>query len=380
MAERTINKIHEGNGRHSVLGDKRFTDALRRRKFGTDPIEVGSSLGEEIKPIETASMADLKKLIDGIKYLVRDWIPYGMLSMLMGPPGVGKSAFALGGLVRPLITEGGQWFTGAKAPTEPQEVLWCDTEGGSRITTQRTTDWALPDERIRLLWDDDPFHAVNLNDDDDLERMVEVVTTRKIPLVVIDSLRGAHEGDENNSNISNTLKNLIGVTEQTQAAVLVIHHTKKIAEDGEMNADSSRGSNAIIAMARVQLGIDKPDSKDEWLRLRMLKENLGVRPQPVGFQITNSGIEFGDVPTKPKPQTGKTNAEEWLIEHMEAGKWYLASELKELADADGHSWSGTLQRARKDLGITTAQSNVRKRSSDGKWEWRREVITDEPSK
>ena len=60
---------------------------------------------------ETASWEDVAKIVDGTKWLLRDWIPYGMLSGIIAEPKVGKSAWVLWSLVRPIIT-GCDWFTG----------------------------------------------------------------------------------------------------------------------------------------------------------------------------------------------------------------------------------------------------------------------------
>ena len=62
----------------------------------------------------------------------------------------------------------------------------------------------------------------------------------------------------------------------------------------EVSANSSRGSNAILALFRAQIGFDKPDPDSDWVRVRMLKQNLGLAPEAIGMQITSSGLEFGD--------------------------------------------------------------------------------------
>ena len=128
------------------------------RKPGSDVVPIGSSKtgvpGEE--RFETASMADVMKLVSGIRYLVKDWIPFGMATMLVAEPGVGKSAFALYGLVRPIIT-GANWFNGSKGPPKPGHVLWCDTEGTAAITSQRLHDWGLPPDRIKVPFMDEPL-------------------------------------------------------------------------------------------------------------------------------------------------------------------------------------------------------------------------------
>jgi hypothetical protein len=118
-------------------------------------------------------------------------------------------------------------------------------------------------------------------------------------------------------------------------------------------------------MARVQLGIDKPDKDSEWRRLQMLKENLGIKPKPIGFRISSKGLEFGEAPKRPHKETEKDRAEAWLRANMEPGKGYKAGDLIDEAKQDGIS-EEALRRARTDLGIV--KPNVRK-TKDG-WEWK----------
>ena len=162
------------------------------------------------------------------------------------------------------------------------------------------------------------------------------------------------------------LQSLGGIAERTKAAIVIVHHTRKLSFDEELSANSSRGSNAILAMVRSQLGIDRPDKDSDWCRLQMLKENLGLRPRPVGFRISSKGLEFGEAPQKPKKETQQDRAKDWLHEHMEPGKWYPAGELLDDAKQFGYS-TNAVQRAREELGITKP-TNVRKKGTT--WQWR----------
>ena len=306
------------------------------------------------------------KQVDGIRYLVTDWIPYSMLSMILAPPGYGKSAFALYGLMRPIIVGNTKWFTGKRGPRNPGYVLLCDTEGTAAITVQRTRDWNLPANRIKVPYADDLFRSINLSNEDDLQQIEAIINEFKIKLCVIDSLRGSHGGDENSSKIAEVLGHLASIAERTKAAIVLIHHTRKLREDEAISPDSSRGSNAIMAMVRSQIGFDKPDSKSDWLRMQMLKENLGMKPEPIGFRISRKGLEFGEAPRKEKRETKKDQAAQWLQKNMKPKKWHEAKELREDAKAFGFSESD-LQRARKDLGIV--QSDYVKKFAKI-WKWR----------
>ena len=155
---------------------------------------------------------------------------------------------------------------------------------------------------------------------------------------MIDSLRGGHAEDENSSKIFYILKSLAEIAERTKAAIIVIHHPKKpLFEGDELTANSSRGSNAIVAMFRSMLGVTHPDPKSDWCRLCMLKENLGIKPKPVGYLVTDTGIEIGEPPQKAKRVSALSEAADWLADLLASGKPRLVSEIEEEAGEVGHS-------------------------------------------
>lgn len=310
-------------------------------------------------------MADVAAVISGVTFLVPDLIPFGMVSMLVGPPGVGKSLVALYALARPIVT-GSDWFTGSPGPSKPGFVLWCDTESSAAITIERIKAWSLPGERILVPFHDDPLRSLNLTHEGDLERIEAVIGKYRCKLVVVDSLRGAHNLDENNSSVSTVVQRLATIAERTGTAVVVIHHTKKMREDEDITANSSRGSNALVGLVRSQIGIDKPDPQSPWCRLSMLKENLGLKPAPIGFRISDTGLEFGKAPERPRSETGHDRATAFLITNMRKGVWHSAAELTELAIQEGIA-SVTLHRARVALGITKPDGL---RKEGGAWQWR----------
>jgi hypothetical protein len=329
---------------------------------GTDQVAIGSA-SPSPEEIQGATMEDAAKLGAGIKYLVKGWIPFGMVTGIVAEPGVGKSAFALW-LARSVMT-GRDWFNGTRGPA-PGYVLWCPTENDLAITRQRMLDWQIPMDRLILPFKDDPLSSVNLTYPAHLERIEALVNKYRTPLVVIDSLRGAHAGDENNSCVGAVLQQLASIAERTKAAFAVVHHTRKLMDGEEITANSSRGSNAILALMRSQLGIDRPDPNGKQCRLRVLKENLGLAPAPIGFEVTSTGLVFGKPPAKPQKETEKDRAEAWIKAHLLAGEWYKAGDLIDEAGQDGISETA-LKRARNDLGIV--KPNYLRKTKDG-WEWR----------
>ena len=353
---------HQTNGRSPSSGGKnKLKRALRSYKVGTDDIDIGSD--KKFEEVEGATMESVAKLVAGVRYLLRNWIPFGMVTGIVAEPGIGKSAFIL--WLAFIVMTGRKWFNGKKGP-EPGKVLWCPTENDMAITLQRMRDWKIPLKKMILPFKDDPLRPVNLTDPKHLEQIEALINKHKPLMVVLDSLRSGHDGDENSSRVGKVLQELATIAERTGTAMIVVHHTRKLNEDEEISANSSRGSNAILAMMRSQIGLDKPDPDSKQVRVRVLKENLGIAPKAIGFEVTKKGLVFGDAPTKPKKSNKQDEAAEWLLASMEPKKIYLASDLEAQAEQDGHAVR-TLRRAAAKLGIKKEE-----KKKDGKidhWEW-----------
>jgi hypothetical protein len=77
-------------------------------------------------------------------------------------------------------------------------------------------------------------------------------------LVIIDTLRRFHSAEENDSGAMTVLLQIIeGIAQRTGAAIIFTHHTKKGSTINGLglDADSSRGSGALIYNVRWQLNM-----------------------------------------------------------------------------------------------------------------------------
>lgn len=344
----------------------------RWSRMRSDSVTIGSVDYESDEADETASWTDVEETVAGVRWLVPSWLPYGMVTGVIAEPKVGKSAFVLGALVRPIVC-GGNWFNDCIGPGMGN-VLWCDTEGRAAINIERARAWGLPKGRIKVPFKD-RLQRVNLKDADHLARIESVVCRYSTPLVVIDSLRGAHSDDENNSKVGQILQSLTEIAERTNAAIVLIHHTKKLFEGEELTANSGRGSNAFLAMVACQIAVDRPDAKSEWRRAQVLGENLGTAPPPMGFRITSKGLEFGQPPEKPRKETQKGNAKEWLLAYMTPGVWYDAAEIETSAPFT----ETALRRARDELGIVKPD-HLKFFGKNKGWKWKLPVPEEGKSK
>jgi hypothetical protein len=231
-------------------------------------------------------------------------------------------------------------------------------------------DWGIPTDRVLLPFSD-PLATANLSDEEHLARIEWIIRKRSVRLVVIDSLRGGHNDDENNSRVGRVLQQLSAIAERTKAAIVIVHHTKKLMVDEEITANSSRGSNAILAMFRCQIGIDRPDPTSKWCRVRVLKENLGVAPKPIGFQVTPKGLEFGMPPERLQQHTRKDEAANWLKNRMKVGREYSAGEIIEEAGQHNYN-SHTVRKAAIEI-LKIQPKAVRKDGKISGWAWKREI-------
>lgn len=332
-------------------------------RFESDEVSIGST--NEVEDVsEIVGMADAVKAVGDVKYLVKDWIPYGMLTGIVAEPGIGKSAFALGALAKTVAT-GCRWFNNYAGP-KPGYVLWCPTENDLAITLKRMKDWEIPFDKIKLPLPD-VLQAVDLTDISHIQRIEHLVSKLKVKLVVIDSLRGGHADDENSSKVGHIMKSLSSLAERTGTALVVVHHIKKLMSDEEVTANSSRGSNAIVAMMRSMIGIDRPDKNSKWCRMRVLKENLGIAPKSIGFRVTGEGLEFGDAPQKQVKTTVLDKTAEWLKEKLKSGKEYRVADVESEATASGISVK-TLRKCLSDVGVESTP--VRKDGKLAYWTWR----------
>ncbi len=312
-------------------------------------------------PDRVATAADLIKQLPNIRWLWRDWIPYGMVTLLVAPPGIGKSALALFGIVRPILT-GDEWPDKQSGPKTTGKVVWCDVEAAQGINADRIRKWKLPADRI-LLPGQDVFKTVRLDEDEgkDIDELRELIRVEKPYLVVIDALRSAHHQDENNSGVGFVLERLAALARDTNTAVLVIHHTRKVSSGEAIRPEDARGSNALVAMARSVIGIDEPDPGSAWKRVLVVKTNVTSPPKPFGFKFTSHVPEFGPAPQKPEKETAATEAEDFLSDFLDKGE-RPATEVSAAAKEKGIS-EKTLNRAKKNLQIQS------KKKSDG-WVWR----------
>jgi hypothetical protein len=235
----------------------------------------------------------------------RQWIVPGLLlrrnvTLLVAPPGSGKSLLTLQmGL---MMSTGMAW--GGWRPRKACKILIINAEddtdemrrrlfaayGEMEITT-------LDELRDRLAIAQAPENIVIAKADSRtktviaqpmVEQLIATVIAHQFDVLVVDPFAETFEGDENsNSELKWAAVLWRKIARETNAAVLLVHHTRKFgAEAGDM--DSARGGGALVGVCRnvstlfamteeeaVVYGV-RPDQRHLYLRFDDAKANLSL--------------------------------------------------------------------------------------------------------
>lgn len=237
------------------------------------------------------------------------WVERGLVTMVIAPPGVGKTTFGIG--VGCAVAAGQRW-AGQDVPASEQ-VLYINVEDSPQEIVRRVLAISayqdLDDEAMRRITALDRMGPLRLMRKEggypfathELEILKEEVVRRGVALLVIDPLVHAHALDENsNAEMSLLVEELQKVARAGDCAVMVIHHAKKDARPGTM--DAARGASALVAGARNVLMLSEAGSvaasgngtASVEVTLTCVKSNNAASGWPIRFQRASIDLPNGD--------------------------------------------------------------------------------------
>ena len=306
--------------------------------YGAAGTENGTYLDETIRQAgfpRSSSVADVIKMAPRVEYERPPFLARGYVTTAVGAPGAGKSAAVL--------DIGGRLLTGSpwpdsQAQTPKDCVIWADTESTQALLAQRVVDWHLPADRI-LMPLSDPLGDFRIDNPKHWSQLKDLARYRNPAAIVIDSLRGSHGKKETDDvELQAIMKRLATLARQLNVVVVVVHHVRKSnsfeqQKGGTLTLERVRGSSVIAAMSRMVFGIDQPDPSQDLRRLSVLKSNLGPIPEPLGFRITESGVEWEDAPEEPRNETAVDRAADFLGLMLQRGARHAVEILAEAEEA-----------------------------------------------
>jgi hypothetical protein len=232
-------------------------------------------------------------------------------------------------------------------------VVWCDTENAAAINHQRARAWGVPlSDVIVPTVNGDPLSDIDLGGGVGWSEFERCVRQEGVRLAVVDSLGGAFMR-ENKPEAKRIAKKLASLAQEVQVGMVVIHHPRKLrlGERDEVTLERVRGHSGLVQFARIIWALERPNPHvPEQVRCKMIKSNLGIKPEPFGFEIMEEGLAWTDAPDAPRQKTQLERASELLKMTLKDGPELssLVYERGREADISEH----TLRRAKKDIGVT----------------------------
>jgi hypothetical protein len=232
-------------------------------------------------------VADVER--EPVRWLWRDRIPLGKVSVLDGDPGVGKSTVTL--TVAAKVSTGSPFPDGTRP--EPADVILLSAEDDIGDTIRPRLEaagadlarcWVLPDVRP----EGEPPRPPELPAD--LFLLEDLVKSKGAALVVIDPLMAFLAGQvdsHRDQDVRRVLASMAYMAANTGAAVLIVRHMNK----GQGSAlYRGSGSIGIVGAARAGL-LAAPDPDDEGRRiLAMTKSNLAKMPDALAYRLVNDEL------------------------------------------------------------------------------------------
>ncbi len=316
-----------------------------------------------------------------VKWLWEGRIPLGMLTLLVGYEGNGKSMLAM--YLMAQVSTGRAWFDRPEEIREPGSALYLTTEDDQKSVVKPRLMAAGADvskiaDLSGFVYNGKTRPLSNLTD----QVVVLLEAAKQMPdlkLIVIDPISAYMEGknENKNSEVREYLNPLVELAQARSIAVIGITHLNKNSEAAAMSR--VLGSRAFTATPRAAWLVHKDPNTPRVLVVRY-KWNLGRSALGMAFKIDNSSVTYSngvvgregyclfekdpvltsaETLLKPKDRGGdrgrppkKEEAGDWLVGYLRDGPRDTDDIFRD-GETEGYSQK-TLERARTSVGILTA--------------------------
>jgi hypothetical protein len=310
-----------------------------------------------------------------VRWMWKDYIPLGKVTVLDGRPGLGKSLMTLDIAAR--VTQGRAMPDGFDPAMGPRNVLIVTAEDDWEDTVVPRLMAAGADLTRVFRLDD----LVIPNGVADLEaRIIEV----QAALVVIDPLVAfvlSKYDLYRDQDARAALKPLAMVAGRTEAVVVGLRHVNK--SQGAPAQDRGTGSVAIGGAARSNLIVGPDPDREGHFVLASIKTNLGPKPPSLGYSLEPVEVSLSDGITEVVvvrwEGTVDLDADDLVVgEKQGEAVAFLEGELadgpkpskvvKAAAESRGLSWTGAVRKAADRLHVVKYSTAVGVPGSE--WMWR----------
>lgn len=307
--------VENHDGDHIFNGDDTTYEATEEEEaeVGLEPPSL-PLVKEDIPVYKTTAITDnkvqvrsldwLRKNRPPVRFLIRDWIQEGTVSLIVGPSNAGKSAVVLDMMCT---------MAAEAAPGESDFTMWMNSKAKRRNilyiagegvdgVTNRVTAWERHHRREvgdHLAFLEEAFRFDS--PESSWVRLGQTVMTQGIDIVVFDTLAMMMTGMEENSNddmgkVMAWLENFRRITGTT---VLLVHHTTKSADNL-----TPRGASALTGAVASQILVTKRDPesldrdvRDDFaskyitpIRVAVTKQKDGRYPDPMDLTLVPAPV------------------------------------------------------------------------------------------
>ena len=303
--------------------------------------------------VQYATWADLDTMLSSITWGWDEWLANGFLTIIAGSQEMGKSLLAL--RVVGCFTKGLPWPDGTEFTGKRGRVVWAEGEAGQRLNLDRAKRWDM--DLTKIITPHRDIGDFSFENQEHRDHLWDIMSKPDVRLGIIDSLSGIHGGKESDAEMQRIVKPFAELARDQDKPMIINHHVTKprFGEVDILTLARVRGSGTITQTARAVWGIDIPDPEGhpDVRRLHMLKTNLGVKPEPLGFTIGDKGVAFCDAPEAVRTETVVDKAGDLLLSLLDREPM-KHSKIKTEAQGAGISWRA-IERAKKRLRIVATK-------------------------
>lgn len=211
--------------------------------------------------------------VENTEWIVPSLIPCRTISLIYGKPGTYKTYIMMH--IAMCAAKGVNLFTNSPYIAKQCKVLFVDKDNDIYYIKERVESLGGLDIDTAGFYTDSSLFKVE--DEKSVERLIETIRENNIELVVFDTARDIHKGNEDDSKDMNNVIDTFKRINREGCAVIAIAHSRKSTE-GDL-IDHLRGSSAIAGTASSMISV-KLNGEDR-ITLELSKSRFAKKIKPL---------------------------------------------------------------------------------------------------